>query len=367
MAGAGTGVREQQSGTAGINDSNRFNRGQLVQLASNMDKDEITMGAVRLTQVVSEEPQSVVFLVDSYDRENGTSFNFNVNMQSNLFRCRKLTISRCILPKLHNITPMNNTFQFQYERKLQAVPVLLNLLSPPVNVTLTIGYYDATTICNEISARMNAAVLALEALNPTGDIVPPIFVCSFDGRTNTFNISMIPAVQAGPLIGTLTKWWLITNSGGFLTRGRNFMPFPITFPFINIPALDGFHYIGLHPAAQTNYQSGLAGLTYTRYVTLHSSALHQYSYAESRTSSTYIPGKIIAILNTVGSLVDATKFAGVFHPAEYPNAPLISILNPQRQLQKFLDFQVRDEFGFLLDNIFPNDPMGFSFWMSISF
>lgn len=342
-SGAGSGFRTQQIGNIGLFDSRRNDSGELVRIASNMDKEEVSTGRIRLTQFTTEDPQSINLLVDSNDRVNGTPFDFTVNMQSNLFRARLAEVVKVVIPKTNNITPLNNIVEWRFEETL-------GLNYPLLKVTLTPGFYDVISLANELTTKMMAATVAAYPLINT-----PTFVCTFDNAANKFTLSY--SIFDG--LAFVSSNFYFLSSCNFITRGINLALFP-SFADAGVgstPVGMGF-----------SYTSGNAGMVYTRFVTLHSSALTQFSYGETRTSTQVIGNSIVAIIGVTGILIDATRFAGTFATPNLDGAPNISVLNPQRQLQKFLDFSMQDEYGFPLTAIFSEDnQLGVSFWLKVSF
>lgn len=345
MSGVGIGYRNQQLGSAGVLDAKRHNRGELVEVASNMDKDGITTGGIRLTQFVTEKPQSINFVVDSNDRTHGTPFNFVVDMQSNLFRSRLITVKRVIIPKVYNMTVRNNVINWY----ITILPSA-NTMSPRLTTILTPGFYDTTTLANELATKMTATLFALYPLDLYN------MICSFDPSTNEFNLTLDDSLAVAEA-GTMRTWYMV-DSSPFILRGINLAPFP-SLPDAGV----------VQPVLATNtIQSGPAGMVYTRFVSLHSDALNQYAYAETKVSkASPTGGSMVAVFNTAANNINANIFAGTFIPYA-DEAPNLSTLNPQKQLQKNLDFRVYDEYGDDLGSLFPSDnKLGVSLWLEISF
>ncbi len=351
MSGTGAGPRTQQYGTTNdvFTKSDATNRGALVLLASNMDKDEVTSGRVRLTQVSTEPPQSVNYLVDSQDKVSGTAFNFVVNMQSNLFRCRLIQVSKVLLPVINNITINNNlvAMRFFFSTTNQWRYIF---------ITLDVGFYDPTSFCNEISSKVQDYVLA----NYAGDMnfANTLLIGAYSPASNHISFQFLLNAQV-PAVANVAAPFYFISSSSFIVRGRafaHFQAFPDTGTLIA-------------PVGVSNYyESGSAGMLYTRYVTLHSDALNQFSYADSRTSDNNQGGKIVAIIGVAGSIINAAQFTGAFVGGEIVQAPVISVLNPQKMLQKFLDFYVRDEYGTDLGEAFPpGHQLGIVLWLHSSF
>ncbi len=358
MSGMSTGFRAQQLGHAGIWDSDRHNAGELVRVASNMDKDENHTGASRLPQFVLEENQSVNFLIDSNDRFNGTPFDFTVNMGSNLFRARQLHLSRAIIPKLYNVNRKNNVIRWRWK------DASTDYIGPLTSI-LSTGYYGVDGLANEIASKMND--LASLSGAPEGTAI----LCQYDHTKGNFFLQFLLGTGVGGG-STLGSFYIIDDSS-FILRGRNLAPFP-AFP-------DGGTSGGDPTGSQFRqfgFNSGIAGMIYTRYITLHSAAVNQFAFASSRMSRGTGDSDLIAIFDVAGQLASNDTFAGTFisDTTIETDSPNIQIVNPMKQFIKFLDFRVRDEFGDVLDGIFPVDDitqstavneMGIVFYLYVTF
>jgi hypothetical protein len=237
----------------------------------------------------------------------------SVNMNINLFRARTAQVKKVILPKLNNITPLNNTIYFR------VIPY--NILYTAV---LPTGLYSPLTLCNEMAVLMQDAY--------TGGLfnLPDTFSCTFDDIHKTFQLT-------GP-----ADFYIISSSN-FIIRGRSVALFP------------SFNDLGSGnppPASFVSftYSSGRAGMAYTKFVTIHSQALNQYSYGDSKTSDAVHGANMIAVVDSIHSYNPkdyelGTPFTGSYESFTL-NSPILSVLNPQTQLIKFLDFNLRDEYGF---------------------
>ena len=335
---ASTSVRAQEIGSNPLVDRARSNVPQLVQLASTVDKEDYAQGRIRLPQMVSEDPQSINFVIDGQNRINGDPFDFTVNMGSNLFRSRTAQVKRTQLPQINNVNDNNNTIVWRWEFSLGTYILVTTVLKN--------GFYDTTSLANELTQKLTASFLALGVVGAL-----PVWVVSFDPSTNFFTISF--TVNAAP-----SKFYIVSSSS-FIVRGLNLALFP---SFVDQGA-------GSAPSAMSDtYISGAAGMLYTRFVSLHSDALNQFSFAETRTSSVVRNSNMISVIGVSGTLINATGFGGTYIPGAAAGAPVISVLNPQRQLQKFLDFRVYDEYNILLDKSFAEEnASSISFWLQIEF
>lgn len=346
----------------------------------------------RLPQVVAEPVQSVDVLVSSSNRISGTLFDFTADIGSSVFRPRLITVDSAVLPKLYNITPLNNHVHIIGVVEADAANADI---VPEVDFSLTVGYYDTTTFGQEFVARANEAVnTALADWNyRTNKFVRSIvtnFVFTFDPIKNHLQWGSSDAsinyasTSGGASAGTEDvpiSWWFVPGGNFTSERSRNFAPFDTnpppetsssTPPTPNTQSGQGEVVTSLGQKAARGIPSGLAGMQYTRFCTLSSTVINRFSYDESRVSRPGDGGgrgKIISVIDTSLFQILGDGFAGSFLPAQRPNAPFININNAQGQLEQFLDFVVRDEFGDSLDLMFddPKDKLGITFWMKITF
>lgn len=394
-----------------------------VEILPNINTHRVSKGGDRLPQFVNEPPQSVDVVVSSQNRVNGSLFNFSVDIGSTVFRPRLVTVDAVVLPKIPNITSQNN------QVKMQAAFIPLDASnpnqsngvgfpSPVVEFTLPTGYYG---IDNIVDLILNGLIDAVKKSGPNaqaqlkgwnfidnryyhaygGDFQK--WSLDFDAFTNTTTLrtmvnnlgvqlqaSFDPSgnpQNAPPASGDLVFWFV--DSCSFIQRGKNFMPF-VSYPELpratppqtwKIPEFNSYDWnsslsrLQSQTSTQSIFQllkSGLSGLQYTRFCTLSSNSLNRFSYDESRVTrigSGGGSGKIIAVLDTSFYEIDDEEFAGSFLPVQYPNSAVININNAQGQLEQFLDFIVRDEYGSVLDDIFPHpaNAIGITFWLKITF
>jgi len=347
----------------------------------------------RLPQIVSEPVQSVDVLISSSNRISGSIFNFTADIGSSVFRPRLITVDSVVLPKLYNITPHNNHVHIIGVVEADAANADI---MPEIQFDLTVGYYDTTTFGQEFVARANAAVSAalVDWNYRTNKYVRTIttnFVFTFDPIKNhlqwgssdaTIDYSVTPGgASTGTPEDVPISWWFAPGGNFNSEKSRNFAPFdthplPDTSsslpPTPNTQSGQGEVIIAPGQLAARGIPSGLAGMQYTRFCTISSTAINRFSYDESRVSRPGDGGgrgKIIAVIDTSLFQILGDGFGGSFLPAQRPNAPFININNAQGQMEQFLDFIVRDEFGEPLDLMFddPKDQLGITFWMKITF
>ena len=331
----------------------------------------------RLPQFATEPVQSVDVTITSADRVSGTPFDFVADIGATIFRPRLFTVDSIVLPKLYNVTPLNNTIRIA--GAITSGNGIANAM-PVVEFTLPPGYYDINTFSREFVDRANEAVA--RTLTTLGsrwlyriDIVPgeqfpaprysytitTNFSMTFEPRTNRFlwmtsNGMITYVLEDVPNPATFgfeddvqINWWFVDGGNFNSSRGRNFIPF------------------GTHPAPQgqaptppvpntqsepNGISSGIAGMQYTRFCTISSAALNRFNYGESRVSRIAAGGgggRIISVVDTSLFQILGDGFAGSFLPAQVPNSPFINVNNAQAQLESNLDFVVQDEFGDSLD------------------
>jgi len=313
---------------------------QHVKIVSNAPDEDFQTGRTKAPVFTSEEPQSVNILVDSRSRLVGSTnnpFNFSITLNSNLFRSRFMKVSKVIIPKIPNITKNNNIVNFVVDN---GGDTTYQIVIPP-------GFYNTTSIANTIGNLMSTA---------TG----LIFTVSFQALTRTFKV-----VNAN----ILNPFFFLADSSFFI-RGEYMMPFT-TFPPTATTALDG----------KLEWNSGVSALLYTRYIFVCSTAFNTYSFADSRTNDLSINEDVIAIadLTSIYSADDwdiGRPFAGGVSTVETPNAPNVSLRNPQRNLSPLADIYVQDEYGIDLNESFdldfgsdeyPANNTGIAFWAEVTF
>jgi hypothetical protein len=368
--------------------SMRQHRGQLVEVASNMDKEAIMTGGSRLTQFVMEPPQSTEIIINSAERVRGSPFQFEVDVGAPLFRARLAHINTVVLPRQFNITPKNNRIWVSTCYAINGDPANPGFTNPNVpnggskafEIVLTPGYYGVDAFKTEFGVKMKDALRKQWYTGGTGvAIVNP----QFDAKTNQFSFDFsLPDFdkEAGFGGSTYTWYWVWSSTCPFVERGRNFIPV-LPFGKSEEPERDGkiqtlpFN-VGDDPLSSfTNVNnvarfitSGSAALIYSRYTTVRSRSLNQYSYAAARSSRSSDEGNVIATIENVSDtgLMGSGK---VFTVQKNLQGPYISIVNPQKQLIQFLDIEFRDEYGEVLDELYPpgTGGTGPTVWLTVTF
>jgi hypothetical protein len=312
---------------------------QQVKIISNAADEDFQTGRTKAPVFTDEDPQSVNVLLDSKNRTDinlqTNPFDFRSNINSNLFRSRFMRVRKVIFPKPCNITINNNVFELQYGP------------DTAVSVTIPVGFYNTVNFANALTNLLNIAT-------------PGIFwTLPFDATTRTFKLSNLPA----------TPFYISSAATCLFNRwGKNFAQFQAFDPVTSTVAGQGALF----------WNSGVAGMLFTRYVLIASIALNTFSVADTRTNDVAINEDLIAIVDMTNLYSEAdwavgTPFAGGYHTVETPEAPHISLRNPQRNLTPEIDLYVLDEFGFNLNDCFnlgpdyPPNQEGVVVWMEVSF
>lgn len=328
---------------------------QLTQIVTNYNDPAILSRDKRPPLFTVEKQYSASILVDSKDRiySTDTDFDITVDLSSNIFRGRRAKVEKVCIPTVNNINPLNNTIAFSiYEAGVPGTPHSFTavLLQPAV--------YDPVSLSNEIVYRLNNAIAGL---GYTG-----VFACSFDAVLQTFSLETTsPALT----------FFILHDGCSFITRGRfvhGFSGDPST------TAVGSYH---------GKIRSARAAMLYTRFLTIHSERLTELQFTLSRTSDPLQGRDIIAIIDLSSAYRDgewssSVLFAGAYKTLSTPDSPNIEIVNSERNITRYIDFSVKDEYGFNLNQAMENtivsplpvpDPaatvvnpnkLGFSLWLS---
>jgi hypothetical protein len=302
-----------------------------IRIAGNRTDPDIEIGMTKPPLFCMEKPDSINVLVDAKDG-NGTPFNFYVDLQQNLYRCRSIRCTKVIVPKPNNITPFNNEIIIKHEE------------GTTNSIYLTSALYNTTTFCNEIVSKINAGYVA-------SGIVDTI-TCSYDPVTKTFTISSV-----------LLKDFFFVDTCSFIKRGKYFAGFE-SEPIANVPS-------------KTTVHSCMAGMLYTRYITVHSSRLTAFSYADSLASNNLQGGDMIAIINVSdvynnGDWDISTQFSSNYATIITSDSAQVNLINTQKNMNSVVDIICRDEWQQSLDDVFVNsngvpNTLGISLFFNIKF
>lgn len=310
-------------------------QGQPVILLSNRNDEALETNVRKPCLVTVEDPDSVQLLIDSKDRINVTDdpFRFTCDLTTNMYRARSCRVTKAIVPKIPNVTVNNNQIVIKHD------------LGTTATFTIQPAFYNTTSLSNALTAAINAAFAAV----PIADTV----VTSFDPTTRTFSITSTGAHN-----------FFISDQCTFITRGEFLAPFE-SEPIANVPS-------------KAVIYSGPAAMVYSRYITVHSPTLNQYSFGNTLTTSFSQQSDIICILD-VSNIddpddYDPTKaFAGIYKSIEVTGAPQINICCPQKNLHNVHNFFVLDEYGLPLQDImnlggvYPANKLGITIYFEVKF
>lgn len=310
-------------------------QGQPVILVSNRTDESIETGSRWPCLITSEKASSVQLLFDSKDRinPNDDPFRFTVDLTTNLYRARSIQCTKAIIPKIPNVTVFNNQLQIKHDLGTTSV------------FSLQPAFYNTNSLANALTAAINAALAAAS--------IADTVTTSFNSVTRTFSIS-----------STGGNNFFITSESSFIQRGK------FLANFQSKPLADT-------PTASIIY-SGPAALVYTRYITVHSPTLNQYSYSNSLTTSFQQESNIVCILD-ISNIDDAEDydptraFSGIYKSIDTPDAPQISVLNGQKNFHNIHSFYTLDEYGSPLQSImnlgdpYPTNELGITMYFKARF
>lgn len=282
----------------------------VVSIRTNRDDQELMSGFVLPPLMQIEQPSTIALVIDSKDRAFGTNADFIIKLNYNIPRPRYLKLQRIVFPKIPNITPLNNQIQIKHAGGTTAV------------FSLTPGIYNTTTLSNALTNAINAAFVAAAI----ADTVTTVF----DTITRTFRVTSVGAQN-----------WFFIDTCSFIDRGGSMCGFT-GYP------------VATAVSASSQY-SGIAGMVYTRYLTVSSRALCQYAYASSVLSSSLQPRNVVGIVDLAG-MYDASDFdvtslySGVYKELGV-DGPNLSQQCTERVLRSEIDFQITDSYGSSLDSL----------------
>ena len=308
----------------------------LVRILTNRKDEDIETGMSKPPLFCMEEPDSVNILIDGKDSVvlGDDPFNFTIDLRTTLYRARSAKVGKCIIPLINNITPFNNQLQIKHADGFTTAVF-----------SLTPAFYNTTTLSNEITSKINAAYV-------TAGITDTV-TTTFDPITKTFSISSVNS-----------EAFFIVDSCSFITKGKYCAPFE-SEAVANTPS-------------KTTIYSSMAGMIYTRFLTVHSNQLNYYSYGSSLTSDSQQGQNIIAILDCCSIYNEAdfdvgVPFGGNFATIETPSAPQMNVVNSQKNLFSRIDIRVKDEYGNSLQDVmnlgspYPDNTLGISLWLEVRF
>ena len=281
-----------------------------VQVLPNRREHSIQTGASLPPLFQVESGNSVTLMVDSKDRKFGTEANFIVDLGYRLAAPRYLHLQKITIPKIPNVTPLNNQIQIKHALGTTAVFTI-----PP-------GIYNTTTLANALTAAINAGFAAV----PIVDTV----TTTYDPTSRTFLISSVGF-----------EYWFFVDTCSFITRGK------VLCGFTGYP-------VATAVSISTQY-SGIAGMLYCRYLSVSSRSVCTYAEASSASSTTILPGSVIGLVDMAGIYTSedfdvGVQFSGVYKTLNV-DGPNIQQLSSDQTLRQDLDFMIVDSYGSVLDDV----------------
>lgn len=307
-----------------------------VALMSNKQRETIETAAETPTLVEIEQGSTNTICLDSRDRSAGNLSTFWINLKYQLVKVRYIQLKRVVLPKIPNINPLNNTIVMRSQFGGGTVT------SP---FTLPVGLYNTTTFSNVLVSAINTAFVA-------AGIVDTV-TCTWSPTTRTFSLSSVNGIALA-----------FDSTCSFITGGVNMAPFESQLMSV--------------AATKTTLYTSTCGMIYTKYITVSSDALTQYSIGNSILSTPSQPPSVIAVVDLVdlyeASDFDITKvFSGVYKAVDVNTAPHLRVANSSRSLPQTIDLEVRDEFGNELNSVvqlgspYPTDNSSIALLLEVSF
>ncbi len=327
----------------------------------------------RIFQVAVEQAQSTELVVSSADRNSGTPFNFIADMGAPTARPRTIQVKKVIFPFIPNMNNNNNGVEIQLANAA-LFGTTTNISPATVQFKFERKHFDPDSFSNELQLLLTNALIQQLPGQPF-DVNQFIFsvnallvTCVMDLETHRFtlriNISDITVVDSTgtiftPVVGAnLLNFWFVTESS-FIQRGRNFVPFPSENRVILTPSNPTYSQ---PRTASSVLESFISSLVYTRYILVNSTELTLYGIGASRINVLGLgggEGRIVCTIDTSDFAVStSSQFAGAIKSAQLLQAPIISAVNPQQQLSRFIDFEIKDEFGDSIDKVFNEDGGG---------
>ena len=276
-----------------------------VNILPNRTRTSIQDGSELPLLIQTENPSSITLLIDSSDRVYGSDGNFRVNLNYNIPRPRYLQLKRMVVPKLPNVTSLNNTIQINHD------------LGYTSSFTIPVGMYNTTSMSNALVSAINAAFAA----TPIADTV----TVTYSQLSRNFTITSVGGYK-----------WYFDSACSFITRGQSLCGFS---GGSGVPAITG----------SITQVSGVAGMLYTRYLVVCSDTICQYAYASSVLSSVKQPRNVIGVVDLAGmyDVYDfdvSVPYSGIYKNIEV-NGPVLCQISSERSLRSEIDFEIYDSYG----------------------
>jgi hypothetical protein len=304
----------------------------VVGIASNRADPKIESGENLPCLFQMESPSSVNMLIDSKDRTNGNDARFQVDLKYRLPRPRYVTLKKVIIPKIPNVTSLNNGIRINHEKGLTDTFYI-----PP-------GIYNTTDLANTLTAVINAAFAAVGILDTV--------TTTYSVITRSFSIQSVSPF-----------YFFIIDTSTFILRGEFLVPFA-SQPITDVPSSSVVY-------------SGIAGMLYTRYLTISSDSLTQNSFSSSILSRVGQPNNIIGLVDiadiyTADDFDVSKPFTSLYRTLDV-DGPKLSVMTGARTLNSNIDITITDGYGYCLEEAlnlgppFPENKLGLVLMFIIDF
>jgi hypothetical protein len=281
-----------------------------VYLPARPEDPNLISGKYQPQRVKTEEQDSSLMLIRSEDRINGNDFNFRIDLLTSTAHIRKMMLSKIGLPLLPQINEKNKR-------------ITLTHTDGTVSFELVEGFYSVQSMVNMMQAKFINALKTLDV-------------------TNSVTIVYDVERRAIEIIDDNSESFYIHSESDFINFGRNVVKFP---------SLPG----GSPLPVTTSVESTSLGMIYSRFVTLESSRMIEdqrtYSVVSNKGASNIIAIIDIASAYSSAQFTVSSSFPGtdvIINTYEY--APRVNVVNRNKSF-KVVDFELRDEFGFCLDEL----------------
>lgn len=322
-----------------------------VHLSGENNLDDTFNKRFRPARVQTEPLQSIYLHVDSSTQTNKlNNYNFTVSVRPQ-YMVKSLRMLEATLPILPNITSKN------CNGAVRGVLYLASAATVPVevvaNFNIPLGWYDPTTFATTLADTLQKAfVRAASALGSTQvlglECAPTVTYLSIK---KCFVVQDLRTPDKKGVFFTLqdrpNDSYL--GDGGFLLRGKNFAQFPY------ITESGGFMHakptITLFNTSETIY-SKVAGMLYTRYLFVNSTALNRFSTADSLVSDVDVDGDIVGIIPlAVNPYNDINTLPSIQTIDMENKSILINMANPSKMIDVDIDIYLLDEYGSRMEEL----------------
>lgn len=289
-----------------------------VRLASIFEEEDQLNGKYVPQRVYSDVNQKSLLFVDSRDRSSGNDFNFVIDLKSETSNCRCVELSSCALPLLPQINDKNNSITVVHA-------------DGTASTTLENGYYTVQSLVNELSSKLTALWVSLDATNTV--------VVNYNADARTITIT-----------DGNGETWYFDSSSSFIQYGLNVVEFES----------------GASTVAVVQTSVSLQ-MVYSRYLTVYSRRLTENSRITSK-SSRPVSSNIVAMIDLLSGYdaqqyINGSTFPSTSKVFTPKNTAIINTLNRLKAI-RVVDIEVEDEFGNNVYDIYNN---GFKYATNFTF